>query len=27
MRMGVNAGAFFLLAYVVGSTATLPRLS
>jgi hypothetical protein len=25
--MGVNAGAFFLLAYVVGSTATLPRLS
>ena len=27
VRIGVNAGAFFLLAYVVGSTATLPRLS
>lgn len=27
LRIGVNAGAFLILVYVVGSTATLPRLS
>jgi hypothetical protein len=27
LRIGVNAGAFVMLVYVVGSTATLPRLS
>ena len=27
LRFGVNAGAFVMLVYVVGSTATLPRLS
>lgn len=27
LRIGVNAGAFLMLVYVVGSTVTLPRLS
>ena len=27
LRIGVNAGAFLMLVYVVGSTATLPRLT